>query len=173
MKEKNYPFLIRSFISFHENNPDYKLEIYGEGPEKKKIQDIIDEQGASSFVSLCGERRDVLYCVKDAFAYILSSNLEGMPNALIEAMALGLPCISTDCPSGGPADLIDDGNNGILVPVGDIEKMRAAMERVVSDSAFRLRIGSNAIQIRERLDIEVVCKLWKNVFCSVMNSDTE
>jgi glycosyltransferase involved in cell wall biosynthesis len=89
-----------------------------------------------------------------------------MPNSLMEAMALGIPVISTDCPCGGPAELITDGFDGLLVPIGKVEPMKEAMERVLSDDRFRKELGENAFKIRDRLDPEKVNKQWEDYLSS-------
>lgn len=80
---------------------------------------------------------------------------------MIEAMAMGLPVISTDCPSGGPANLIEDGRNGLLVPVGDEYALYKAMSRVTESEALASMLGSNALKIKQKLDAAVVAEKWR------------
>ena len=91
---------------------------------------------------------------------MLSSDYEGMPNALIEALACGVPCIATDCPSGGPNELIDDGVNGFLVPVGDYRKIAEDLERIISEREKTENICSEAVKLRSKFDSQVVCPQW-------------
>ncbi|MBQ0042782.1 MAG: glycosyltransferase, partial [Lachnospiraceae bacterium] len=86
---------------------------------------------------------------------------EGMPNALMEAMAMGMPCISTDCPCGGPAMLIENGVNGLLTSVGDSDEMARAIERVVTDEKFSKSLSINAIKIRESARVDKIYAMWK------------
>lgn len=101
-------------------------------------------------IELPGRDKDVLNKINNAAAFILSSDYEGMPNALIEAMCMGMPVISTDCPSGGPRELIKDDENGLLVPVSDEKKLTQAL-RKITDTEFSDKIGRDAFSIREVL----------------------
>jgi glycosyltransferase involved in cell wall biosynthesis len=161
---KDYPFLLDAFDSFSSEYPEYTLEIYGDGADKEKIEIILSSLIHKDKVILMGAHSDVLEKIKNAEMYVLSSKLEGMPNALIEAMAIGLPSIATDCPSGGPADLIENKINGILIPVGDKEKLVAAFKELADNLNLRNTLSENAIKIRERLDIEIIGSQWeKNI----------
>ena len=137
--QKNYNLLLDAFAKFHkEYRQDYILRIYGEGPLKDELLEYAKSLGINDSVEFMGsdtewhkkEYRDALF--------VLSSDYEGMPNALLEAMALGIPCISTDCPCGGPRELIDDGYNGYLVPVGDVDELANKMIEVVKHNQYEL-----------------------------------
>ena len=93
---------------------------------------------------------------------------EGMPNALIEAMSIGLPSIATDCPCGGPASLIENGKNGILVPVGDADAMAEAMDTLLNDDEMRINMGLEATKIREMVNTDFVYGQWKNYMETLM-----
>lgn len=120
-KQKNFPLLINAFAKFCEDVDGYELVIYGEGNERENLENLINKLQLTGHVQLPGRDFDVLNKINDSAAFILSSDYEGMPNALIEAMCMGMPVISTDCPSGGPKELITDGINGILIPVNDLK----------------------------------------------------
>ena len=158
-KQKNYPMLLQAFERFHHEKPDYILEIYGEGQLEKEILDIIEQRKLSDCVKLMGFCTDVHEKIKDAAMFVMTSDYEGLPNALIEAMALGLPCISTDCPCGGPKTLIDNHKNGILINVGNVDELLRAMLRLTDASEGR-DLGINAQAIRTRVDKELVTKQW-------------
>ena len=96
-----------------------------------------------------------------AKGFLLSSDYEGMPNGLLEAMAMGLPCISTDCPCGGPREVIHPMENGILVPVGDDEAMANAIIRLLEDASLRSCLGQNAQKTAEAFRPEPVFRHWK------------
>ena len=108
--------------------------------------------------------------LEKASMFVLSSNYEGMPNALMEAMAMGLPCISTDCPAGGSAFLIKDGENGLLVPVADKDSMIAAMQRILRDDSFAVSLGDNARKVIDRLSPENIYSQWERFIMDVVRS---
>lgn len=164
MPQKNQSMLIDAFAKIHPEHPDYRLVIYGEGKLRCKLQEQIDRLGLQEKICLPGSCSDVLEQMKDAALFVLPSNFEGMPNVLIEAMALGLPCISTDCPCGGPRELIRNGVDGVLVPVGNAETLACEISRVLNDPELSALLGKNATQIRERLDVEKIGKEWLTFF---------
>ncbi len=158
--QKNLGMLVRAFGTFRETHPDWKLILYGEGPERKKLEELAGSERGRS-VLLPGETRTLLDDIREAGMFVLTSDFEGMPNALMEAMASGLPCVSTDCPAGGPASLIRSGENGILIPVGDEAALTDAMQDIADDAGRAAELGRNAARIRERLDADIVAERWK------------
>jgi len=168
-KQKNHPLLIRAFKKIEDNLPDYKLIIYGEGPERQNDEALISELGLQGRVFLPGEINEVTKKICKSSLYVLSSDFEGMPNALMEAMAIGLPCISTDCPCGGPRDLIENGVNGILVPVDDESTLAEAIIRLINDYNIRCKLGQNAMLIRETYNMETICQKWFDYFCNIID----
>lgn len=130
-KQKNQELLIKSFGLVHNIYPEMKLEIYGEGELHYELQSLIGELGLDRYVFLKGTTPDVVDRIYGARLFVMSSDYEGMPNALIEAMCVGTPVISTDCPCGGPRELIKDGVNGYLVPVGNVEELAKKILKVL------------------------------------------
>jgi glycosyltransferase involved in cell wall biosynthesis len=124
----------------------------------------VTERWLDDNVTLFEACDDVLERIRRASFFVLSSDFEGMPNALMEALAMGLPCISTDCPCGGPRFLIRQRENGILVPVGDAEALSAAMIELAENRELRDAIGREAKTIRESLSAESICRMWLE-FC--------
>ena len=161
LTQKRQDVLLDAFKIVAETRPELKLVIYGDGPDKGKIQELIDQKGLAERATLAGRVDGVENAIFNARAFALSSDFEGIPNALIEAMALGLPCIATDCPAGGPASLIETERNGLLVPVGDPRAMTRAMCRLADDAALADRLGENAAKIRTRLDANTVAQQWR------------
>lgn len=168
-EQKNHRLLIDAFARLLKTRPDYKLQIYGFGELQAQTAAYIEEKGLQDSVFLMGAHNDVLTRIQSAEAFILSSDFEGMPNALMEAMAMGLPCISTDCPCGGPRYLIRQGENGLLVPVGDVEAMAAAMEQLAADPNLRCSMGTAAKQLREDLSADKICEKWLDFCEEVIN----
>lgn len=137
------------------------MEIWGEGEKRQSLSEFVKKIGMEERIFLPGETNQVKEKLEKASLYLLSSNTEGMPNSLMEAMALGLAVISTDCPCGGPKELIREGMNGLLVPVNDIQSLADAMEKVLSDETFRINLGKNAMKIREELNPIKVNDKWE------------
>ncbi len=158
---KNQMMLIRAFMSIRFKYPNQKLVIYGDGPERQHLIDYVREHGLEDYVLLPGITNNTREAIKNAGIFVLTSNTEGMPNVLIEAMALGIPCISTDCPCGGPAEIIRDGENGILVPVGDVDALAQAADRLLSDYDMAQKMGNKATKVRELLNPDRVDKEWE------------
>lgn len=147
-ENKNQELIIDAFANIADKYPDYKLVLYGEGDLRQTLIDKVNKIGLSDRILLPGRVSDVAEKIKKASVFVLSSNTEGSPNALIEAMMLGLPVVSTDCPCGGPKELIEDGVNGLLVPVGDVKKMQEALQKVLDNLQFASRIGCAAAETR-------------------------
>lgn len=159
-KQKNISMLLRAFKRFSKDN-DYKLYIVGDGPDEAKYRAYINENSLEDRVILTGKQRVMPY-LQNAKFFVLSSYYEGMPNSLIEALAVGLPCISTDCSGGGAAALINNGENGILIPSGDEDALVDAMTRMADDSELRVRLGNEAYKINETLEFGKIISMWIN-----------
>lgn len=160
-KQKNHEMLIRAFARIADKYPEENLQLYGKGDLEEELQRLISKLGLENRVALNGATDKVPLVLKHAGIFVLPSDYEGMPNALLEAMAAGVPSISTDCPCGGPAMLIRQEENGLLVPVGDVDALASAMERMLSDAAFAEKLGCTARKDAEAYRPEKVFKLWK------------
>lgn len=158
--QKNLRMAIDAFGKLHREYPEYVFEIYGKGSLREELAAYIIQQGLENSVILRGNS-DTLYAdILDAGMFILSSDFEGMSNAMLEAMALGIPTISTDYPSGGARAVIRDGVNGLLVPVGDIDGMYDAMKRVIDDLELARTLSANGALLREDLSVERITRQW-------------
>ena len=158
--QKNFGLLIRAFAKIAPEFPEYNLTIYGKGDKEQELKSLVDSLGLQGRVEFPGNILNIAEEMEKNTMFVLSSDFEGMPNALMEAMALGLPCISTDCPCGGPRYLIRDGENGLLVPVGDADEMAKAMSKVLSDSGKSESMGNSARKIAESLAPGKIYKQW-------------
>lgn len=150
--QKNQALLIEAFAKMVERTANDKatLTIYGKEKEdifgtEKKLRELIQKYHLEKRVFLAGWVKDIEVRYAQADAFVFGSDYEGLPNALMEAMAAGLPCVSTDCPTG-PSMLIESGKNGLLVPVGDAEAMSYAMEYLMDHPEEADRIGRAARQ---------------------------
>ena len=139
----------------------YKLIIYGEGSLRETLENEIVRLGKQDRILLPGKISNVKEKVSRASVFVMSSDFEGMPNSLMEAMAMGLPCISTDCPCGGPKFLIKDGYSGILVPIKDVEAMKNAIQTVLEDEEKRSMMGERAREITKELAPDKIHKQWE------------
>lgn len=162
--QKNQKLLIHSFSKIASDFPEYTLEIYGDGELRTELQKQIDDLGLTERVFLKGTTRSVLDYVYTASLFVLSSDYEGMPNALMEAMAIGVPCISTDCRPGGARTLICDNVNGWITPIGDVNMLSSCMGEVLLRCEKNDEIILNAMKIRESHSKKNVFDDWER-FC--------
>ena len=166
-KQKDYPTLLRAFKTVSEYYPEYYLEIFGDGPDEAELKALAENLGVSRKVRFMGAHKDAVLQIADSTCYVMSSIYEGMPNALMEAMAVGLPCVSTDCPNG-PAELIVNGENGLLVPVGDVVALAGAIVRMIEEKNFAETCGMNAKKILETHNVEKIAKQYIDYIESVV-----
>ncbi len=169
-KVKNHEMLIRAFAAVAPDYPDYVLKLYGDGDTKEKLTALIAELKMQDRVKLMGSCGQVAEAIGEAGIFVLSSDVEGMPNALLEAMALGLACVSTDCPCGGPRTVIKDGENGLLIPVGDTDALTRALRRIMDDPELEERLGVNAAKIKEDLEPKKVNQMWMDYIAQFMKA---
>ena len=134
-------------------------EIYNFRELREELTELARSLNIADRVELPGRSTALLEKMNTAAMFVLSSDYEGMPNVLLEAMCMGMPCVSTDCPSGGPRELIENGVNGLLVPVGDVEALHRAMERM-ADPVFAKKMADAAYGIREELTSRDVFVSW-------------
>ena len=169
--QKNFALLITAFSLVSEEFPDYRLTIYGEGPLRKQLEDQVQDLNLADRVSFPGFVTEIEQRLETAAMFVLSSDFEGMPNALMEAMALGLPCVSTDCSGGGASFLIDSGKNGLLVPTGNPQALAEAMRSILSNPQLAARLGTEAADIKKQLSPEEIYKQWESFALEIIQRD--
>lgn len=162
-KQKNLDMLVYAFDEFVKSHDDYTLEIYGDGSEREHLEQLVHTLNLEEKVSINHGRSDIHQVVRDAAMFVLPSNYEGLSNSMLEAMAIGLPVICTDCPCGGARMVIKNGVNGILVPVKDVGALAKAMTDMV-DKLDAREIGNRASNLLQSLSPVIIAKQWKRLF---------
>jgi len=165
--QKGFDLLIEAFSRLALRYPEWSLKILGEGVERSSLQAQIDRLGLAGRVQLAGAVPDPFPVLRAADLFVLSSRFEGFGNALCEAMACGLPIISFDCPSG-PAEIVRDGTDGILVPAVDVPALSEAMSRLMSDPQERARLGARATEVTQRFGLKRVLRMWDDLFTEAL-----
>lgn len=159
--QKNYPLLLRAFSDIHKDYPDWKLKIYGEGSLRDDLEQLCRELSLEQAVEFCGFVPDAVKRMNESGMFVMSSDYEGISNAMLEALGSGVPCICTDCPAGGTRAFIRHRQNGLLVPVGDRKALRDAMEELIMHPEFAGRLSREAVKIRQRLSVSVIAEEWE------------
>ncbi len=170
--QKGFDTLLKAMRNVHDSMPDLRLTILGEGPMRKSLECYRNELGLEDIVQFPGRVKRPQDILKQAELFVLSSVTEGFPNVLCEAMAVGLPVVSTNCPSG-PNEIIEDGKSGVLVPVGDSEAMAEAILSLMSDYHFRRKMGENARDVIRRFSLVEVLKDWEIILQEVQGAPAE
>lgn len=169
-KLKNYNMLLSAFKNIHGEYPEYILRIFGDGDQKKLLMDITLEYGIDHAVVFEGFCENVHEKMKHSEIYVMTSDLEGMPNALLEAMAMGFPVVSTDCPAGAPGEMIGNNQNGILVPVNNPKELEKAITALIEDSELRKRLGMNAMKKSKEYSMDRIEKMWMSLFLKLVEN---
>lgn len=165
---KGFDRLLRAFASLAARRPGWSLVILGEGPERPRLETLAEQLGIAQRTFLVGQIREPSRVLCGGDLFVLNSDYEGFPNALCEAMACGLPAVSTDCPSG-PGDIVRDGVDGLLVPVGDADALAGALDRLMGDDAERGRLAARTAEVTERFSLERVMGLWEDLIAQIMH----
>lgn len=157
-KQKNPEMQLKAFKLFLETHPDYTMTMYGDGGYRHQVESMVSGMGLEGKVILPGAVKGVWDEIVNAECFVMTSWFEGMPNALLEAMCLGLPCVSTKV--SGAVDLIESGTNGILVDLDDHKAMAHTMSKICDDKEIAKSLGGGAVNIYEKLKLDVISKQW-------------
>jgi len=163
-KQKGFDLLIKAFNKIGKD--DWRLVIAGDGAERERLEKLIKELGATN-IELIGKTKEIFKYYNQASIFALSSNKEGFPNVLIEAMAFGCAVVSFDCPYG-PAEIIEDRVNGILVKNQDENGLKEAIGLLIKDEELRKSLSKEAIKVREKYSIEKIAKEWEKAIKKVV-----
>lgn len=165
--QKNPWLLLDAFALIADKHPEIILEFYGDGALKNEMQVKINELGLANRIHINSSRKDIFDCIYHAKLFVLTSDYEGMPNALMEAMSLGLPCISTDCHPGGARTLIEDGVNGYIVPLRNTQALAEKIEFVLNHPEIAERQARMARKLGETHTNEIIFNKWETFLCSL------
>ena len=166
--QKGYETLIDAFATVYKRHPEYQLILYGNGPDKDAYLERAEKLGIKERMQFPGYVKNVTEAVREDGVFVLSSVFEGIPNALIEAMSVGIPTVSADCSPGGADFLTNGGELGLLVPVGDSEKMADAICRVIEDQELSKKLSAKSICIKERLNPQKITSEWISIFATIL-----
>ena len=158
--QKNFKMMIDAFAMLVKEHPEYKLIIYGKGPQQDMLEQRIRELSLEDKVLLPGFVTDIHDKILKSAMYVSSSNYEGISNSMLESLGMGIPSVVTDCPVGGAKMFVRNDENGVLVPVGDVDAFYEGMKKIAEDKDFAEKISKNAVKIREELDADRICKKW-------------
>ncbi len=165
---KRFEMLIDVFSRLAPEVPDWDLTIWGDGPLRSLLQEKVRKLGLADRIHLPGKTDDPWDELSRADAFVMTSEVEGFPNVLLESMALGLPCVTMDCPSG-PAELSRDGRDAILVGLTDEAGLQDALHQVMTDEILRRELGHRAtVSVRDRYSLDAVLEQWQFLFDSVL-----
>ena len=165
--------LVRAFVNVHEKHPDYDLKIYGGDSfdgTKEILEELIDSLHAGEYIHLMGASDSLEKDLVDAALFAFTSDWEGLPNALMEAMALGLPIVATDCPCGGPRTIMTHEKDGLLIPIKDQQALEDGINRLIEDRDLAERLGKEARKIAERANDQAIYEQWRDYIESLCDS---
>lgn len=167
--QKNLMLLLQAFKDLLDDFSDYKLEIYADTAAenireyKEELLAYIADNKLDKSVFILPASSQIHEIIRDYSMFVSSSDYEGISNSMIEAMAIGLPCVCTDCGGGGAREMITDGENGLLVPIGNTKALKNAMVRMITEDGLAEKCSKNAAKIRSTHSIKTITKQWLDV----------
>jgi GalNAc-alpha-(1->4)-GalNAc-alpha-(1->3)-diNAcBac-PP-undecaprenol alpha-1,4-N-acetyl-D-galactosaminyltransferase len=168
-KLKGFDLLIEAYYKCYKDYPEWRLLIIGEGDDRVELEAKINKLGLHEQVKLIGQVINPGEYYKIAKIFVLSSRTEGFPNVLLEAMAHGLAVISFNCKTG-PADIIKNGENGLLIPAEDVGALAEALKKLMSDDLLRQKISGEAFEVRDQYKIDIIAKKWLSILRTEINA---
>lgn len=163
-EQKNLPMLLEAFSMVHREHPEYILEIYGKGEMENALTAQIHELNAEEYIFLKGFSPEIHTVMAHASGFLLSSNYEGLSNSMLEALCIGVPCVSTDYAPGSAREYITSGENGFLTRVGDAQDMKEKICKLIENEGLAVSFAERNLAIRKKLDVEMICEEWERLF---------
>lgn len=167
--QKRQDILLKAFKRVYDVHPEIMLYIYGDGNDKNKIQEMIDDMGLHDAAILAGRTNQVEQDIYNARVFVLTSDYEGIPNALIEAMSIGVPSVSTNCSPGGAALLIENGENAFLVDKADENAIAQKLIEIIENETISDKFTANAPKICEVFSEDKISSEWEKYFLEIIN----
>lgn len=167
--QKRQDVLVEAFNKFLVGHKNYHLYLAGDGPDMNILKNRIDSLGIQDHVNLLGARKDVLDLMAKSTFFVLSSDYEGLPNVLLEAVAVGVPCISTDCSPGGARMIIEDGKNGFIVPCRDSDKLCERMIELADNSDLRMLFSNRIKSVSSKFEEAIVDTKWRDFVNKILS----
>lgn len=171
MEQKNLPLLFDAFKNVLIEFPDYILKVFGEGELREELSERINEMGLSNKIQLLGFSNNIHDEMASSSLFVISSDYEGISNSMLEALAIGVPVVSTDSPIGGARMFIESGKNGILTEVGSCNDLTMAIKHILSDKDYAARISYEARKIREELLPWKIAEKWLKYIEGICGED--
>lgn len=168
--QKNMTLLVKAFVLIAKEFKDVTLTIYGEGPKRAEMEEIIRESHLQDRILLPGASTDVLNQIKDAALFVMPSDFEGFPNALLEAMALNIPVISTDFATGVAREIVTE-DFGLVVPCQDVHSLADAMKQILYDTELRTRIRNKDSNALNKYEVNSIIDMWDNALTAVIENN--
>lgn len=166
--QKGHDILITAFSQILQNHPDWHLHFIGDGEERQSLENLCQTLDIQSNVRFLGRSTETEKLLAESSIFVLASRYEGFPNALCEAMAVGLPSVATDC-LYGPGEIISHKANGLLIPVENAEALAQALEVLITDQTLYRTIGTQAKEITNILAIKNIMLQWEEVITKLSN----
>ncbi|MBE7037235.1 MAG: glycosyltransferase family 4 protein [Ruminococcaceae bacterium] len=167
-EQKNLPMMIDAIAELKESGLLLSLDIFGEGPLRNSLQQRIEARNATDYIKLRGFSKDIHREMAQSACFVISSDYEGISNSMLEALAIGVPVVATDCPVGGARMFIQNGETGYLVPVGDKEAFKRAISDVMENREKARAMGHSAMALRNTLDVTAITRQWTEFISAVL-----
>lgn len=169
--QKRQDIMVEAFDLISKELPNIKLSFYGSGREQELIEQMVCEKNLSGRVNFKGLVKDIPNQIKDSKLFVMTSDFEGLPNALIEAMACGLACVTTDCSPGGARELIENNVNGVIVSCGDARALASAVISLLTNPTIADKMGQKAQEIIYKLSPEMIYGQWISYIEDILSNN--